>query len=332
MLLQQLVQNYYERVGSFFGIEKTFIAKELYSLVDSKELPLMEICYQLVGYKPDSEYHLSAHQVAGARSAWLLRNKAELQKYFGKVEFSVYEERMKGYGMPDTSIRLCDKYSTYFKSNLSRLFYEYYKSSTNCMLPQGGYLIPLRDYLITQRVRGIQKNQLSIEKLMKKLPKLEICTGRKYTRPIIVNNVLYTSESLLTENLQKIQVDVLSLLIHQMHRVPIAVLKNVMDIPLLASHDLKKYLCLLDCARAYGITLEELVSVYDIQIPNEMIPAEILGMSVKLIGESVFFETWDSTEGYAKVSAEQFNEMFFKWTQQQDTGETEVHVDALCSF
>lgn len=267
-MLAILVQNYFERNGSFDGIENTaiydVILRNLKETGESKE----ELCYRLLGYSGSDS------------SVNLMKLRQDLMNDVFNSQYATKELNVghKPY------FKTCKKPVNYQEVNqakkekmagIDKLLAAYYKNDVyNLIEEENGTQIPF----------GLWLNQMSKENPSKlvDMPNVQKCLAKfevseQDDAPTIYGGVLYFKESFSEKEQRQLHINALKQLFFS--GTP---MKSWCKIPLgelivLSTARPEEYLKMMDYAIAIGKTYADLMLELGIQIPDLIMAYELTG-------------------------------------------------------
>lgn len=300
MILNRLVENYFERNGSFNGIESTYIGEELASLGKKFHLSVLDVCFAILGFspvqltgtskvlKPSEVFDLSAKCLAG--------NTKGLSKYriSADADLSVYAHdlglRKKDIGT--VMVKGLDNLSPELKQ-IKNLLYAFYSNSQL-------FAIETKDVNGNPICVGLQDfcsmyKKVEPRKLMQQLHLLPVVHSPEVKKPIISGMTLYTNKDLSKNDIETLQEMAITEIVSSSFRYIREI--GINTLPFLAYTDTAAYKRLLLVAKASHQTYQEFVYSVGIQIPDLLQCFEQNRMLIYTFFDKVYFLYYDFVTG-----------------------------------
>lgn len=257
MVLDTLVQNYYERRGNFDGISNTSISKALLKIEQKTGWKVNDICYFMLGYLPLCGK--TASQVAADRTRYGQGDKTVTEGYsctsmkqLGKMF------KMSQFPKQRNMLGKCHH------SNLVMLASEFYRDDlSNIIQLPNNVFSSFPTWLLTQTMPA--KSLVNLDYVRPCLLNFKYKEGAS---PIIYGKTLYSSEVLTEQEQEEINVKAVEIatmqkdIFHKWAKLP------VMDVILMNQNLKAKYLELLDLCRSIGITYADAMYQIGIKVPD----------------------------------------------------------------
>lgn len=153
MVIDVLIRNYYERKGTFEGIQNTFLGSALGKAEESLGISWNDICYRCIGYPWVGEYTPSV--VSEILRSFRDSTPDLLSQKYGLVEESSVYQYFSRIVRKET-IKGLSKRSVKGYEDLAVLAGEYYcKDLSNMLIDKSGKMMPFRLWLLQNRkVKG----------------------------------------------------------------------------------------------------------------------------------------------------------------------------------
>jgi hypothetical protein len=267
MLFNVLVRNYFERNGSFDGIEETTLGEKISENCkltgESKE----ELLFRLLGYD-DAESSVSLVELRR-----LLSTGRDASEYLDSIEAKEAGKRLKVARVP------MGKHKKKF-SEMGDLVAAYYREDPSNLVEEENRRLPFGAWLE-------QNSRLSPAKIMNS-PCAKHCLvkfGVKDVEPMVYNGVLYTREELSAEEQRSVQELAIQLatnsgsVMRQVSRLSFA------DKAVLFDANKALYLKVLDYAMIKGVSYAEIMAQFGVQIPDLIKAYELTGYAFYYLEE-----------------------------------------------
>lgn len=271
-----LVQNYYERTGSFKGIENTYLCDELVRLHKETGKSVFNICYELLGY-------------TGAKSAESyasLRNKI-LKNYGWKsmlTEKKTIDELVKVFKM-NTNTKEVSLIKDGKLKGLDKLVAAYYKNDVyNRVVDENNLSIPFGIWL--------QQQTMPVSKILESpiaAPCLVQIEQKEIEYPTIYGKVLYCSEKLSESEKKKLQLSAIRQVMFYGSPLKKWSKLPIVELLTMSSSHPDIYLQMLDYARYHKMSYAELMQNFDISIPNLVEGYRTTGMIFMTLNDKVMY-------------------------------------------
>lgn len=307
MVLQVLVRNYYERMGSFRGIEKTKIGPAVMEAVAKSGMTKKDFCCSMLGYSGKSP-----SKVMNFRASIIDKQSIDLDeanKVLGRTFQSSAEVRkflnipkvLKITALKDSLVEAVVKLATAF----------YLHDQTNVIVA-GDQLILFSDWLKEQRKSSVTS---VLERPEVQLCLLSFAVDETVKEPRIVYKTVVTPKP-LDEKIQKmIQKTAISSVIGKEMPLKLWVRKSAEEIVIAGDKSPADYLYLLDYLNATGKTFCQEVENLGIQVPDLIEAWSSTGSPFFLVGEKVFY-AYDTKDSNGHVWCKCFVEDFLAYCEE----------------
>lgn len=254
MITRDLVCNYFERNGSFSGIETTCIGAFLCENARKCGSSLEELCYRIVGYKDKKEFENKVAVIRGDESVLPV------------LGFSSLKEAADGLGIG--RLRKVKKPVSRLKVNgipgLDFLVAEFYKNDlTNVVCGKGCYtLLP---FWLFSHVNSSVETVLNDEEVRKCFVHFACAPCKK---PVILNKTLYTRFEIGSGDREAINKEAIRLALHKGEGAGWFYKMRADELLFLSGTDKETYKNLLEYAAATGHTYAGLLRTRFVEIPD----------------------------------------------------------------
>lgn len=294
MIIQQLVQNYFERNGNFDGILNTCIGMQLSAIASKAGISTNEVCHRMLGYDfnrgAEETMKVRAAIVRGASSVtgWEEFGDADsLREAFGVRKVSV----IKNSGKP---IPGCEGYDA--------LIAEYYSWDCNNIIDDNGTCTPFSIWLLKHSKDSVSSvyNNDCAKRCFVRVKVDKGCT------PHIYRSVLCVPEKISDSQFDRINKKALKIAMGKSGGV-----KSFADIPftdliMLSAKKPRKYLEMLDYCNATDITYAQLVLKFGYRVPDMFVPFERCGFACMQYGDYILCAVDKRDEGWKIYKSEDF--------------------------
>ena len=301
MLIARLVQNYYERNGSFKGIEITTIVEILRGRAAALDMSLSEFCYHCLGYEATHDVILglsyNAEEVKEIRALWADNDISKLKEMFEVRTAADVKMVLTNLGIPTKSLTISKKSAT--PRDLVQIvdaLANYYKLCSTEVVVLQGKTYPF--YVAIEAMKVFQKN-VGVDDILYSedfKPALATFSGiRGIKSSYIANNVVCTRKAFTAETQMDIQRHAIQKLING-SVIPKGIVKRTLDLPLMSAANPKVYLQLLDIAAANKMTYAELIGELGIFVPDLFHMFERTDLIAVKIADNIYYTDWECTK------------------------------------
>lgn len=310
MVLERLIRCYYEKNGSFKGIQNTFF----YDRIKARGLNSVEKLYEVLGFKPKG--NLTAEDIFKINKAYVAKNETALLDYnLSFIDDSKLEEL-------DILKFTLDKESTVEHSDYVKLLSAYFRHSKNLYVPVStDESVPFSQILNSfsmstdeTQIRGILKHP-AIQHCIKNFTPKWIKTDED--NPYIANGNIYYNEDLSVSVRNQIVKDALMDSLYNTLIVPLSIrlrLINLLTTNLINLARIKPslYLTVILIADNLGLTVKSLCEACNISWIDTMEQVETTNCSItSFTDNSVKIFSIDSTaEDFVVINNDDFKSLY----------------------
>lgn len=311
MLIKILIKNYFERNGSFKGLETTDIFQEIQEKAQSANKTTKAFLYEELGYTAIGG--CSAFEVYEIRRAIAECDLQTLKKYFKEENIEEIRQAASILGIKTKTLRKKKiKVKEDFKE-LVKVLFTYFKESSDCTVPveiEGSIQsIRLADYVQIELSKNsnIEDGINHLTEIMDKIT-FKAVVGKG---PIISNNVFVIPNKITNQERKYVINTALTLLITDISYLPKAWVKDFGNILFKNITDEKNYLDVLDLCYSSEKTYKELLSDLGINVPDYLKSYELLGVAFFTLGNDIYVINNNCTKNnlYFNFDVNQFSNL-----------------------
>lgn len=288
MLEERLVRNYYEKNGSFDGIQNQFFYNDFKKLIGDKDIK--NELYKCIGFKDTPE--LSAKTAYKYRKLYVTRKFSKLYKILNVTTMEALVDALKSMDCVGTIEEPVEQIPNL---NLVKLIAEYYRTDTTVKFDTGTAKISFSDLIkgaslldkMSQLKQYVNSKifKLAIKSLINKWEYIPNC------QPTIELGVVYTPFQLSVKERNEIKRNAVYEASFNSSKITLSTRLKVLnlvttDIVNLYDFSPENYRALIDISLSLGITIKDLFELCDLNYIDTEYQVLDTGASITLVNSS----------------------------------------------
>lgn len=296
-MVDLLVRNYYEKHGTFYGIEMTLIGDDLRKRSKEKGVSVYEVCYQLLGYTPLQDPllgTLSAEDVANVRKALCKGDVDAIHKIIPDSDES--GESNKSYLLDALKMKAKHLVSEYFEEldkveqHYADAIYHYYLYESHEPVLINGTIYDFRTAVkLLERTK-----RLSLSKCEKSPLKGALLTYHE-DDTLVPGECFVEANTFYGPKMKKKRWEIIhnialdAVLSGSGLHTPNSITLLPNQYLFMSIENRISYLALLDFAGSQGKTFEEIVKEFNVRVPDFFTLVSDFNIVGYLIGSNLFY-------------------------------------------